>query len=121
MSDVRLRGIDEREIDTVLAPDIVFSGELSFSDPLMIKGHFKGEIKASGDLYVEKDALVEARIQAGNISLRGHVKGNLIAQGRVELAHSSQVEGDITTPDLLVERGARFNGICTMPVKGGKG
>jgi cytoskeletal protein CcmA (bactofilin family) len=43
MSDIRMRGVDEREIDTVLAPDIEFSGELQFSDPLMIKGISKGK------------------------------------------------------------------------------
>jgi cytoskeletal protein CcmA (bactofilin family) len=117
MSDIRMRGVDEREIDTVLAPDIEFSGELQFSDPLMIKGNFKGEIKATGDLYIMDKSLVEARIQAANISLYGHLKGNIVSGGRVELARSAKVEGDITTPDLLIERGAKFNGICTMPDK----
>ena len=31
---------DEDEIDTILAEDIDFEGELTFSKPLMIKGKF---------------------------------------------------------------------------------
>ncbi|MFW5747798.1 MAG: bactofilin family protein, partial [bacterium] len=64
MSEITIQSIDESEIDTILAEDIDFDGTLSFSDPLMVKGKFVGEIKASGDLYIGKDAVVEAQIEA---------------------------------------------------------
>ncbi len=105
---------DEGEIDTILAEDIDFDGELTFSKPLMIKGKFTGEIKASGDLYVGTRAAVSARIEADCIVSRGRIKGDIIAGRRVELAASATVEGDISTPDLVVESGCRLNGLCTM-------
>lgn len=115
MGEVHFKEVDERELDTVLAEDINFEGELQFTKPLMIKGTFRGDIKASGDLYVGPEALVEARIQAQVVNLRGHVKGNITASHRIELHASARVDGDMTSPIIIMEPGARFNGICTMP------
>ena len=114
MSEIRIRDIDEQEIDTILADDIDFTGELSFNRPLMIKGIFKGNIKASGDLYIGESAEVEARVEANIVSLKGRVKGNILAFTRVELFATASVDGDITAPDVIMESGCRFNGICSM-------
>jgi cytoskeletal protein CcmA (bactofilin family) len=112
-----LKRRDETDIDTVLAEDIDFSGVLSFKEPLMIKGKFKGEIKASGDLFVGEKAEVEAKIEARTISSRGRIKGNIIAQSRIELSSTAVVEGDMQCPDLIIESGAVYNGTCTMSRK----
>ena len=114
MSDVQIRDVDESDIVTILADDIEFEGNLSFDDSLMIKGHFRGDIRASGDLYVDRDAYVEARVEANIVSLKGKVKGDVYAHTRVELFASAMVDGDITAPDVIMESGCRFNGICKM-------
>ena len=118
MAEVNIKNVDEVDIDTILAEDIDFTGELSFEDPLMIKGKFKGEIKASGDLYIGEDAQVQAKIEANLVSLRGTLKGNVVAQKRVELFSTSTIVGDITSPNIIMESGSRFNGVCTMPEQG---
>lgn len=114
MSDVHIKTVEETELDTILADDIDFTGELSFQKPLMVKGRFKGQIKASGDLYIGDEANVEAEITANLVSLKGTVKGNITAQSRVELFSMSQVDGDISAPEIVMESGARFNGVCRM-------
>ncbi|HUX21496.1 MAG TPA: polymer-forming cytoskeletal protein [Spirochaetia bacterium] len=114
MSEVHIKNVEETELDTILADDIDFAGELSFKKPLMIKGRFKGQINASGDLYIGEEASVEAQISARLVSLKGSVKGNVNAQTRVELFSTSRVEGDITSPEIIMESGSRFNGICSM-------
>jgi cytoskeletal protein CcmA (bactofilin family) len=114
VNEVRIEKIDENEIDTILAEDIDFIGVLSFAQPLMIKGRFRGEIRASGELYVGPGAVVEAEIEASVVSTRGRIQGNVVASNRVELASTATVEGDITTPRLEIEGGCRFNGRCRM-------
>jgi cytoskeletal protein CcmA (bactofilin family) len=114
MSEVHIKSVEETELDTILADDIDFTGELSFRKPLMIKGRFKGQINASGDLYIGDEANVEAQISANLVSLKGSVKGNIIAQSRVELFSTSRVDGDITSPEIIMESGSRFNGVCSM-------
>lgn len=115
MTELHFNEIDERELDTVLAEDISFTGELSFTKPLMIKGHFRGDIKASGDLLVGPQALVEARVQAKSVNLKGHIRGNITVGEKIELHAGSQVDGDITAPQVVMEAGSRFNGVCSMP------
>lgn len=122
MAEVRIKKLDENEIDTILAEDIDYQGVLSFEEPLMIKGKFSGEIKASGDLYVGQDALVEATIEANRVSARGEIRGDMIARSGVELFATAKVTGDIVTPNLEIEKGCRFNGRCRMeePPAGGE-
>jgi cytoskeletal protein CcmA (bactofilin family) len=114
MAEVRIKDIDEHEIDTILAEDIDFEGHLTFKKPLMIKGKFKGEIKSSSSLYIGEKAFVEATTEAAVVSSKGSHKGNIVGHSRVELFSSAQVDGDITTPDFVVESGCKFNGYCNM-------
>jgi cytoskeletal protein CcmA (bactofilin family) len=114
MAEVRIKDIDEHEIDTILAEDIDFEGHLTFKKPLMIKGKFKGEIKSTSSLYIGEKAYVEAATEAGIVSSKGRHKGNIVGHARVELFSTAQVDGDITTPDFVVESGCKFNGNCNM-------
>ncbi len=114
MAEVRIKDIDEHEIDTILAEDIDFEGHLTFKKPLMIKGTFKGEIRSASALYIGEKAHVEAATEAGIVSSKGHHKGNIVGHTRVELFSTAEVDGDIATPDFVVESGCKFNGTCTM-------
>jgi cytoskeletal protein CcmA (bactofilin family) len=114
MADLRLRSIDESEIDTILAEDIDFDGNMNFHKPVLIKGKFSGSIHASGDLFVNSDAVVEATIEAQTVSLKGTIKGDIYAAKRLELFSASRLEGNIRTPDMIMQSGCIFNGTCTM-------
>jgi cytoskeletal protein CcmA (bactofilin family) len=115
MTDMRIRSIDESTLQTVLAEDIDFDGELHFTEPLLIKGHVKGKVMSETDLYINADAVVAARIEAGKVSVKGEVQGDIYAKGRVELFASARVTGNVHTPDLIVQSGCTLNGSCTMP------
>lgn len=114
MSDIQIQSIDEAEIDTILSEDIDFTGNLGFSGSLMIKGRLRGDIKAEGDLYVDEKAVVDARVEARTVSVKGRVNGDIYAYDRVELFSCCRVDGDITAPNIIMESGCAFNGICTM-------
>ena len=114
MAEVRIKDMDEHEIDTILAEDIDFEGHLTFKKPLMIKGRFKGEIKSTSALYIGEKAYVEASTEAGIVSSKGTHKGDIIGHSRVELFSTAKVDGDITAPDFVVESGCKFNGHCNM-------
>ncbi len=47
----------------------------------------------------------------------GKVHGNIRARS-LEIRASGRVEGDIQVQELIVERGAIFNGKCSMGVEG---
>ncbi len=114
MPEWRVKTIDESEIDTVLADDVEFEGELEFDTNVLIKGAFSGRITSSGDLFINERANVDAAIRARRITVRGSLSGELAALERVELFDTATVSGSIETPDLIVQSGCRFNGSCAM-------
>lgn len=114
MAEMRLKTIDEADIDTVLAPDIDFDGELTFVEPLLVKGTLKGKILSGGDLYVNPGAVVDASIVADKVSVKGSVHGDIHAKQRLELFENAELSGNVKTPDLIVQSGSVFNGSCRM-------
>lgn len=95
---------------TILGPDAVFKGELTFDKGMKLMGRFEGKITTAGKLQVSKEAKMEADVDAGAITVEGEVKGNLTASERIELKSSARYEGDLRATKLVVEEGAVFTG-----------
>ena len=108
------KGIEEKEIDTVLAEDIDFSGTMKFKNSLMIKGKFDGKIDAEGHLILGPHAIVKATIRAGVVTNYGKIIGNVEAIKKLELLKGAELNGDVKAPDLIIESGCLFNGNCAM-------
>ena len=106
--------IEEKDVDTVLAEDIDFSGTMKFKDSLMIKGKFDGEIDAEGHLILGPNAVIKATIRTGVLTNYGKIIGNVEAIEKIELLRGAELNGDVKTPDLIIESGCILNGKCTM-------
>jgi len=106
--------IEEKDVDTVLAEDIDFSGTMKFKDSLMIKGKFDGEIDAEGHLFLGPNAVIKATIRTGVLTNYGKIIGNVEAIEKAELLRGAELNGDVKTPDLIIESGCILNGKCTM-------
>ena len=111
---------DITTLETVLAEDIDFDGELRFSEPLLVKGTVKGSVISNTDLFVNPDATVSATIEASKVSVKGTVIGDIHATTRLELFSSARVTGNVRTPDLIMQSGCRLNGSCEMYEPGSK-
>ena len=101
---------------TILTPGCHFNGKLYCKGASRIGGRIEGEIVSEGQLIIEEEALVTAQIKADEAIVQGRVRGKLEAKGRVELAETSQFEGDIITPSLVIVEGAKFNGNASMVI-----
>jgi len=53
MTDVYSDVLEDDDFDTILSPDIDFSGTLNFEKPFLIRGKVSGEISAKGLLVVD--------------------------------------------------------------------
>ena len=102
---------------TFLGKDASFKGELSFEGTLCIDGKFEGKIITSGTLIIAQDGIIDANIEAGTVICEGLVKGNIIASTKVELRPKSNIIGDIQSPALTIEVGAKLDGKCDMTHK----
>lgn len=109
--------IEEKDVDTVLAEDIDFSGTMKFKNSLMIKGKFDGQIDAVGHLFLGPEAVIKATIKAGIVTNYGKIYGNVEAIKKLELLKGAELNGDVKTPDFIIESGCIFNGKCTMTLQ----
>lgn len=117
MTDVHNDILEDAEFDTVLSPDIDFSGTLQFEKPFLIRGKVSGEISARGILVIDEEAEVNANINASRVVIRGQVKGDVIASEKVEITVTGKLAGNVTAPEIFMETGCVFNGRCTMTEK----
>ena len=92
-----------------------FNGHLSFKEPLCIQGRFKGTIHASGDLIVDKGAVVDAdHISVASLFVYGTVLGAVHAVDKIDLFQGAEVRGDLTAARLRIADGVLFEGQCSM-------
>ena len=117
MTDVHNDALELEDFDTVLSPDIEFSGILSFEKPFLIQGKVTGEINATSLLMVAEEAVVEANIRASKVIILGTVKGNVTASEKVEVAITGRLTGNVTAPEVTMETGCFFSGRCIMTGK----
>jgi cytoskeletal protein CcmA (bactofilin family) len=112
-----------QETPTILGPDAVFKGEITFEKGMKLLGRFEGKITSGGRVHVAKEAKMQADVDAGTVFIEGEVKGNLTCSDRIELKGSARYEGDLKTARLVVDEGAVFSGHVTVgpdAIKGGK-
>ncbi|HCC38250.1 MAG TPA: hypothetical protein DEQ14_11955 [Treponema sp.] len=117
MTDVHNDNLEDEDFDTILSPDIDFSGTLRFEKPFLIRGTVSGEISASGLLVIDEQAVVNANINASRVIIRGQVKGDVTASEKVEVTITGKLTGDVTAPEIFMETGCVFNGRCAMTEK----
>ena len=92
-----------------------FDGLLIFKESLCIQGKFKGTIQASGDLIVDKGAVVEAdHISVASLAVYGTVVGAVHAVDKVDLFPGAEIRGDLTAARLRMSDGVLFEGQCSM-------
>lgn len=105
---------NEPESGVRLDRGCAMEGTLAFQGEGRIAGRFTGKVVSPGSLRVEEGATVQAELEVATVVVLGEVVGNIRASGSVELKATARVRGDVDTPALLVERGARLEGRCCV-------
>ncbi|MDR1468682.1 MAG: polymer-forming cytoskeletal protein [Spirochaetaceae bacterium] len=106
--------IDDDDYDTILSEDIDFKGTLNFEKSFLIKGKMEGGIDARGILLVDTGAEVIADITADKVIIRGSVTGDVTARRKVEVTLTGKLVGNVHAPEIQMESGCVFNGLCRM-------
>jgi cytoskeletal protein CcmA (bactofilin family) len=113
MSDRDLSGVGE--LQALLGQGAEFEGKLVFQGRIRIEGKFSGEIQSDDVLILGPSAEVRAQLQVGTLIVRGGTLwGNVRASRLVEIYSPGRVYGDIEAPQVFLDKGAMFEGQCTM-------
>lgn len=105
---------DERRTTAWIGQGVVIEGRITSSKDLRIDGTVEGTIEVGNHvLTVGPRAEVKANLAAKSILISGTVIGNVTATVRVDLQATASVEGDISSPRLLMVDGAVVKGKVT--------
>ncbi len=97
---------------------ITLKGDLSGSEDVMVEGRVEGRVELpNNQLTVGANGTVQAEVNAKTVIVVGKISGNVTATERLEIQASGYVEGDVTSPRLIVEEGATLNGSIAMQAK----
>jgi len=99
---------------SVLGPTLVFKGELSADEDLMLKGRVEGSIRHTASLRIGKEGSVKGDIKAKYITVEGQVEGDMHASSSVNVKASAHVKGNIYSPTVGLIEGAHFRGSIDM-------
>jgi cytoskeletal protein CcmA (bactofilin family) len=111
---VSIKGLSGENLNGFMDPATEFSGELRFRDTFRVDGRLKGKVFSEKTLIIGETAQVEAEIDCGTVSIRGTVTGNVFGREKIELLAGCKVYGRLSSPRLVIEEGAFFQGECDM-------
>ncbi len=106
--------LPEEAFESKIGKGTKVSGKLNFSGATRIEGEAEGEITGE-ELTIANGAVVSARISATRVTIAGVFTGEVTARERVELLSTARVQCTISTPSLVLNEGATFDGDCRMP------
>jgi cytoskeletal protein CcmA (bactofilin family) len=99
----------------IIGPSIQLDGDLRGQEDLLIEGAVNGTVQLrDNSLTVGPQGKIKADVYAKEIHVDGLVEGDLFGSERVVIRKSAQVRGNITSPRVSLEEGARFKGSIEM-------
>jgi cytoskeletal protein CcmA (bactofilin family) len=104
---------------TVLGRSVVFRGDLSGDEDLLLQGQLDGTISLQDHcLTIGSTAQVKAEVRARHVIVQGSVEGNILARDKIEIQKTGRVVGDLVAATIAIEEGGYFKGSIDI-VQGG--
>ncbi len=103
-------GKSDLGVPSILATDMVVTGNMASTGEMHLDGTVQGDIDAR-ILTVGESAQVRGNISADVVRISGSVTGSIRAK-EVVLTRTARINGDIHHDILSMEAGARLEGMC---------
>ena len=99
----------------VLGTTLVIKGELSGDEDVVIAGEFEGNIDLPNhSLKVVSSGQVRADVRANMVEIQGEVQGDVDGVDKVVITKTGRMQGNITSPRVILDDGAIFKGRIDM-------
>ena len=98
---------------TIIDEGLTVEGDVSGTGEMIIRGTVRGSL--SGErVTIAPGGLVDADIEAIQMTIAGSCRGKLRVSGEVTVLASGSCQGELRCADLTVEDGARLNArVCS--------
>ena len=108
---------NKNNMSSILGPEIEVKGDLVVKGDILIYGTVFGDVECKGKVHSAKGSLIKGNVNAKSAYINGKIQGDLISQEKVVLAKFSQLKGNLVSSTLMIEEGAKFDGVCNMQSK----
>ena len=98
----------------VLGKTLLFRGELTAEEDVILQGRVEGSIRHSRNLIIGPEGSVLGDVYASHLTVEGLVEGDLHGTEAVVVRATAQVRGNIFAPRVGIMEGATFNGRVEM-------
>jgi len=98
----------------VLGKTLLFRGELTAEEDVILQGRVEGSIRHARNLIIGQDGSVLGDVYASHLTVEGLVEGDLHCSEAVVVRATAQVRGNIFAPRVGIMEGATFNGRVEM-------
>ena len=98
----------------VLGKTLLFRGELTAEEDVILQGRVEGSIRHARNLIIGTDGSVLGDVHASHLTVEGLVEGDLHCSEAVIVKATAQVRGNIFAPRVGIMEGATFNGRVEM-------
>ena len=117
-SSTTMNGFDKHaEARATIGRAVTIKGEISGQEDILIEGTVEGLINLKqNSVTVAKGGKVNANIHGLVLMIEGEVTGDIFGTERVIIRQSGKVHGNITSPKVSIEEGARVRGSLNTDV-----
>jgi cytoskeletal protein CcmA (bactofilin family) len=98
----------------VLGKTLLFRGELTAEEDVILQGRVEGSIRHARNLIIGSEGSVLGDVYASHLTVEGLVEGDLHCSEAVVVRATAQVRGNIFAPRVGIMEGATFNGRVEM-------
>jgi cytoskeletal protein CcmA (bactofilin family) len=111
----RPMGSANRGEGAVIGPSIHIDGDVRGEEDLLIEGEVNGTVQLKNNsLTIGPQGKVRADVYAHTVSVDGYLEGDIYGSERVHIRKSAQIRGNVTSPRVSLEDGAKFKGSIEM-------
>jgi cytoskeletal protein CcmA (bactofilin family) len=106
--------MSDTKLNCVIAKGTSIEGDFNTSENVRIDGVIKGNIECQKKLVLGASASIEGKLLANEAVIMGNIQGDVVVKGLLKLESTALIKGDITAQKIIVEEGARYDGISKI-------
>jgi cytoskeletal protein CcmA (bactofilin family) len=101
-------------MDSYFGKGIKLTGTLWAKGDVHFDADIVGEVFSENHFFVGQSGFVDGDLHVYDFSNSGEVKGNIYSENKTRLMLGSNLKGNISTYQLVIDEGADFEGRCKM-------
>ncbi len=101
-------------VDTLIGPQVLIRGDVSFSGGLYVEGRIIGAVVAEEGtesvVTLAEKGSIEGEVRAPHVVVNGVLRGDIYASNRIQLAANARIEGNVHYKVVEMAAGAMITG-----------